>query len=206
MDNVSSWPAFSKKFRAFEARGLRARWGALGRSARPVPAGVTSEFAHHLAARHEVVVLDISGARDLEPSWREGLGDRVVALDRADGWALDADLVVMPCVSPWGYEVINRWNPRALDPNRSFVEQSLEEHAHRRHWRAQLVRDRRQELVLGIDQRDRASQEDRAEHVAGDGRRTKRPRRRNARRLTLSRSRRGGRVAPTSGWRPARGR
>jgi len=30
------------------------------------------------------------------------------------------NLVVAPCVSPWGYEVINRWNPQAIDPNRSF--------------------------------------------------------------------------------------
>jgi len=34
------------------------------------------------------------------------------------------NLVVAPCVSPWGYEVINRWNPRAIDPNRSFVTDS----------------------------------------------------------------------------------
>jgi hypothetical protein len=30
------------------------------------------------------------------------------------------NLLVAPCVSPWGYEVINRWNPHAVDPNRSF--------------------------------------------------------------------------------------
>ncbi|MBB3169525.1 M14 family metallopeptidase [Simiduia aestuariiviva] len=29
-------------------------------------------------------------------------------------------LLVIPCVSPWGYETINRWNPNAIDPNRSF--------------------------------------------------------------------------------------
>lgn len=29
-------------------------------------------------------------------------------------------LLVAPCVSPWGYETINRWNPQAVDPNRSF--------------------------------------------------------------------------------------
>ncbi len=29
-----------------------------------------------------------------------------------------------PCVSPWGYEVINRWNPNCVDPNRSFVAES----------------------------------------------------------------------------------
>jgi hypothetical protein len=34
------------------------------------------------------------------------------------------NLVVVPCVSPWGYEVINRWNPHAIDPNRSFVPNS----------------------------------------------------------------------------------
>jgi len=30
------------------------------------------------------------------------------------------NLLVAPCVSPWAYEVIHRWNPRTLDPNRSF--------------------------------------------------------------------------------------
>jgi len=30
------------------------------------------------------------------------------------------DLMIVPCVSPWGYERIHRWNPQALDPNRSF--------------------------------------------------------------------------------------
>jgi hypothetical protein len=34
------------------------------------------------------------------------------------------NLLVAPCVSPWGYEVIHRWNPRAIDPNRSFVADS----------------------------------------------------------------------------------
>jgi hypothetical protein len=32
------------------------------------------------------------------------------------------NLVVIPCVSPWGYERIHRWNPYAIDPNRSFRE------------------------------------------------------------------------------------
>ena len=30
------------------------------------------------------------------------------------------NLLVVPCVSPWGYETINRWNYNAVDPNRSF--------------------------------------------------------------------------------------
>jgi len=35
------------------------------------------------------------------------------------------NFVVLPCISPWGYETINRWNPLTLDPNRSFHENSL---------------------------------------------------------------------------------
>ena len=31
-----------------------------------------------------------------------------------------ANLLVAPCVSPWAYERIHRWNPHAIDPNRSF--------------------------------------------------------------------------------------
>ena len=30
------------------------------------------------------------------------------------------NLLVLPCISPWGYETVNRWNPDALDPNRQF--------------------------------------------------------------------------------------
>lgn len=31
------------------------------------------------------------------------------------------NVLVVPCISPWGYETINRWNPSANDPNRSFL-------------------------------------------------------------------------------------
>ena len=31
-----------------------------------------------------------------------------------------ANLIMVPCVSPWGYERIHRWTPNAIDPNRSF--------------------------------------------------------------------------------------
>ena len=42
-----------------------------------------------------------------------------VARHAAD-YAGRVNLLVAPCVSPWGYERIHRWNPDALDPNRSF--------------------------------------------------------------------------------------
>jgi len=39
------------------------------------------------------------------------------------------NIVVAPCVSPWGYETINRWNPDAVDPNRSFRSDGRSEEA-----------------------------------------------------------------------------
>lgn len=39
---------------------------------------------------------------------------------RAAAYAGRVNLLVAPCVSPWGYERINRWNYDAVDPNRSF--------------------------------------------------------------------------------------
>lgn len=42
----------------------------------------------------------------------------------ADSYAGRCNLLVAPCVSPWGYERIQRWNALALDPNRSFVDNS----------------------------------------------------------------------------------
>jgi len=34
------------------------------------------------------------------------------------------NFICAPCISPWGYETINRWNPKAIDPNRSFIPKS----------------------------------------------------------------------------------
>lgn len=39
---------------------------------------------------------------------------------RAGDYAGKVNLVAAPCVSPWAYERINRWNYDAIDPNRNF--------------------------------------------------------------------------------------
>lgn len=41
-----------------------------------------------------------------------------------DGHVGAVNLLLLPCISPWGYETINRWNPDALDPNRQFRQAS----------------------------------------------------------------------------------
>ncbi|HWX65665.1 MAG TPA: M14 family metallocarboxypeptidase [Rhodanobacter sp.] len=50
------------------------------------------------------------------------------ALQFVDQHAADyagrTNLVVAPCISPWAYERIHRWNANALDPNRSFRDDS----------------------------------------------------------------------------------
>ncbi len=43
---------------------------------------------------------------------------------RAASYAGKVNLLVAPCVSPWAYERINRWNYNAIDPNRSFHKDS----------------------------------------------------------------------------------
>ena len=50
------------------------------------------------------------------------------ALQFVDRHAADyegrVNLLVAPCVSPWAYERIHRWNAHAIDPNRSFRDDS----------------------------------------------------------------------------------
>ncbi|GAB1407770.1 M14 family metallocarboxypeptidase [Thermomonas brevis] len=54
-----------------------------------------------------------------------GVHGALLFADRdAAQYAGRANLLIAPCVSPWAYERIHRWNARALDPNRNFVDGS----------------------------------------------------------------------------------
>lgn len=74
---------------------------------------------------HKPVVLVTGGVHGYETSGVQGALRflETEALDYSD----DFNVAVAPCVSPWAYETINRWNPYAVDPNRSFVANSLAE-------------------------------------------------------------------------------
>lgn len=52
------------------------------------------------------------------------MGALAFAETRLQDYSQSFNLLVLPCVSPWGFETINRWNPDAVDPNRSFVDNS----------------------------------------------------------------------------------
>ncbi|WP_375170306.1 M14 family metallocarboxypeptidase [Marinobacter sp.] len=66
------------------------------------------------------VVLITGGVHGYETS---GVHGALQFLDeRAAEYAGRVNLLVAPCVSPWAYERIHRWNADAVDPNRSFRE------------------------------------------------------------------------------------
>ena len=63
-------------------------------------------------------VLVTGGVHGYESS---GVHGALRFLDRdGEAFADRVNLLVVPCVSPWGYERIQRWNADAIDPNRSF--------------------------------------------------------------------------------------
>ncbi|NVK88320.1 MAG: M14 family metallocarboxypeptidase [Gammaproteobacteria bacterium] len=49
------------------------------------------------------------------------LGALAFAKSHAREYESKFNFIIAPCISPWGYETINRWNPAADDPNRSFA-------------------------------------------------------------------------------------
>ncbi|WP_412971058.1 M14 family metallocarboxypeptidase [Glaciecola sp. MF2-115] len=59
-----------------------------------------------------------------------------------------ANIIVLPCISPWAYETINRWNPFAIDPNRSFHNDGLTDEAN---LAMKCVSDMGLNLIMHID-------------------------------------------------------
>ncbi|MFP8777083.1 M14 family metallocarboxypeptidase [Hydrogenophaga sp. RWCD_12] len=64
------------------------------------------------------VVLITGGVHGYETS---GVHGALRFLDQhAQAYENRVNLLVVPCVSPWAYERVQRWNHDAIDPNRSF--------------------------------------------------------------------------------------
>jgi len=67
-------------------------------------------------------VLVTGGVHGYETS---GVHGALQFVDRhAADYAGRVNLLVVPCVSPWAYERVHRWNMHAIDPNRSFRDDS----------------------------------------------------------------------------------
>jgi hypothetical protein len=67
---------------------------------------------------------------------------------QAERYAGRVNLLVVPCVSPWGYERIHRWNAEAVDPNRSFRTDSPAQEAAAL---MRLIAAQRERFLLHID-------------------------------------------------------
>jgi hypothetical protein len=67
-------------------------------------------------------VLVTGGVHGYETSGVQGAIEFL--LHHASYYQTNFNLIIVPCVSPWGYETINRWTTNAVDPNRSFYAES----------------------------------------------------------------------------------
>lgn len=100
------------------------QYGALSEDPERYPLMAVTLPAHEADAPW---VLITGGVHGYETSGVQGA--LAFLADHAPSYRDRMNLVVLPCVSPWGYEVINRWNPICLDPNRSFFADSPSEEA-----------------------------------------------------------------------------
>lgn len=67
---------------------------------------------------NKLCVLITGGVHGYETS---GVQGALLFLEtKAEAYTENFNILVIPCVSPWGYETIQRWNAQAVDPNRSF--------------------------------------------------------------------------------------
>ena len=123
---VAQWRSRQLRQRSYEAdvvrqiEGMRKRFDVVeygrldyGADAYPLFAVRTLAWGHDLPC-----VLVTGGVHGYETSGV--LGALQFITRHAEDYAGRVNLVVAPCVSPWAYERIQRWNAEAIDPNRSF--------------------------------------------------------------------------------------
>lgn len=91
------------------------------------------------------IVLVTGGVHGYETSGVHG-ALRFLERDAAD-YHDRVNVLVAPCVSPWAYETIQRWNMHAVDPNRSFGNLAAQESR----LLARLVAPIRERVLVHVD-------------------------------------------------------
>jgi len=123
---VAEWRSRQTRQRSYDAdvlrvvEGLRSRFDVVeygrldyGADVYPLFAIESREWRDELPC-----ALVTGGVHGYETSGVHGALQFVDA--HASRYAGRVNLIVVPCISPWAYERIHRWNPDAVDPNRSF--------------------------------------------------------------------------------------
>ena len=77
--------------------------------------------------KKKACVLITGGVHGYETSGVQGALDFL--LSHSKKYLEYFNFIIVPCISPWAYESINRWNAKAIDPNRNFVPNSTSEEA-----------------------------------------------------------------------------
>ena len=113
-----------EQLRALKTKFDVEQYGELSYDAQRYPLFVVKS-RHWDANKHTVLIT--GGVHGYETSGVQG-AIRFLQ-EQAKNYSDQFNLVVAPCVSPWAYETINRWNPHAVDPNRSFFPDSPAEEA-----------------------------------------------------------------------------
>lgn len=102
--------------------------------------GSSFELIHYgaLSQNPELYPLYLLKSKNFEPALKtllitggvhgyetSGVHGAIAFMERAAAqYERHFNFVCAPCISPWSYETINRWNAKAIDPNRSFRSES----------------------------------------------------------------------------------
>lgn len=128
--DVATWRAAQTRRRSYDAdvvqviQGLRSRFEVFEYGRLDYPPDSYPLFAIKSRNWNDTlpIVLVTGGVHGYETS---GVHGALRFLDRhAPDYAGRVNILAAPCVSPWAYERVHRWNPDAIDPNRSFRENS----------------------------------------------------------------------------------
>ncbi len=127
---VSAWVSQQTRKRSYQAdvlhpiESLRSRFDVIQYGTLDYPPDKYPLFVLKTLDWHEdsPFMLVTGGVHGYETSGVHGALQ--FAQQHASDYAGRVNLLIVPCVSPWGYERIHRWNACALDPNRSFREGS----------------------------------------------------------------------------------
>lgn len=128
--DIAEWRSRQIRHRSYEAdvsgviERLRARFDVVRYGLLEYGADVYPLFAIRSGDWHDALpcALVTGGVHGYETS---GVHGALRFVDRhAAVYAGRVNLLIAPCVSPWAYERIHRWNRDAVDPNRSFRDDS----------------------------------------------------------------------------------
>jgi len=134
-DEKRAWRALQKIQRSYKLEVLNKmeavgdyfsliQYGALSYSINDYPLFI---FKSQHWKHHQPTVLVTGGVHGYETSGVEGAIRFATTI--SEDLLNQFNFLIAPCVSPWGYETINRWNPNTLDPNRCFYSNSPSEEA-----------------------------------------------------------------------------